>query len=217
MQRHSEHYEHLGDVELYVQDLDPVWQREHERRRVFVDPVGALFSNEIEFPGAPQLVWDYLTRPEFRRLHMGADGMTVGDLSAGRVSDGSVYYCAHGDTTLPQAVLDWRPFEYFTCESATPEEGVTARLTVRLSPREDGTLVTQTMSYPTGPFFRRRRVAKYLEGPFQEASRNGLASIRERLIEALRGGMIVESGGSRPTEEQMAAAIVARLNPGTAD
>ena len=74
---HTENYDHLGDVRLYVQDMQPVWERERKRRRVFVDPGEALFTLEIELPAPAPLVWDFVTMPEYRRTFLGADSMDV--------------------------------------------------------------------------------------------------------------------------------------------
>ena len=58
MSQHTESYEHLGEVLLFIQDLQRVWTRERERRRVLVEPGEAWFTVEGDIPAPPPLVWD---------------------------------------------------------------------------------------------------------------------------------------------------------------
>ncbi len=102
MQPHRESYEHLGEIGLYVQDMHAVWEQARQQQRVVVEPEKALLILETEIPAPPPLVWDYVTKPEYRAILMGADSMRRDDPASGRTSTGTVYYCAHGDTWIPQ-------------------------------------------------------------------------------------------------------------------
>jgi len=137
MSQHTESYEHLGEVLLYIQDLQRVWERERERRRVLVEPAEAWFTVETEIPAPPPLVWDYFTKPEYRKIMMDADAMPVENRLMGRTAPGTVYVCAHGDVRIRPAVLDWRPFEYYTFETDMPM-GTKSLVTVQFSPLDGG-------------------------------------------------------------------------------
>jgi hypothetical protein len=59
-------------------------------------------------------------------------------LKQGRIADGSVYVCAHGENLTQHSIVDWHPFEQYTIESATPAGG-SSLITVRLTARENST------------------------------------------------------------------------------
>src|SRR3954462_2524784 len=56
----SETYEHLGEVKIWVHDLERRWQQEEERQRVFVDAEHAIFTNVTTVDAPPQLVWEFM-------------------------------------------------------------------------------------------------------------------------------------------------------------
>ena len=100
MQEHLEEFPDVGEVKLYVEDLEPVWQRESKRRRVLVDPEDAFFVAEMEIPAQPPLVWDFFTSPQYRMILNGYDSIEIDGLKSGRVDVGSAFVCAHGEKEL---------------------------------------------------------------------------------------------------------------------
>ena len=150
MTPHSESYEHLGDVATHVQDMGAVWDRERERVRSFVAPDDALLVIEHDFPIGQSLLWDCLTKPEYRAIVLGNDPHKVGR-SDGRIGPGSVYYCAHGTSTGTQTIVDWQPLREFTFEDSFL--GATARTTLRLTPRVDGTRLSYLCGKSKGNLF----------------------------------------------------------------
>jgi len=212
MRPHRESYEHLGEVGLYVQDLHPVWERERERRRVLVDPAEALVVVELDFPAPPPLVWDYFTRPEYRTILNASDGTELGHLQSGRKTEGSVYYCAHGDTKIPQTVLDWRPFEYFTYESQMPVEDVTVMVTERFLPIEGGTRAQVICARATGPEPGRGMVDQHIGSPeFRRESLEAAERLRQLIVQQLQQGVAVSPTPAKVTPEAVAAAAQASL------
>lgn len=141
MKPHSETYEHLGEIRGYVHDLQKVWEREREARRVYVDPDESWFKVEIDVPAKPALVWDYLADPQLRRHWLQADGMAAMGTEKGRLGVGSEYHCAHGDMTVIQTVVDWKPFEYMTLDVAFTKDQ-RFRLTTKLVPMDGSTRVS---------------------------------------------------------------------------
>src|SRR6185436_19414081 len=69
---HSETYEHLGEVKVWVQDMHPVWEHERNTHTIEIAPgqVGLRLVTEIALP--PEVVWDYMSRPEFLQTLYGA-------------------------------------------------------------------------------------------------------------------------------------------------
>lgn len=215
MQEHTEEFPDVGEVKLYVQDLVPVWQRESKRRRVFVDPEDAAFVTETEIPAEPPLVWDYFTKPEYRMVMMGSDSMEVSDKNTGRVDEGAVYVCAHGDARVLQPVVDWRPFKYYTYETAMPA-GLTVLITTRFVPVEGGTRVLGLCSKPQGSIVA-RNVAKLLIGRAQANSQKGVDTLREIIMKELDSGKTVRPEASSVPSDQVTAAAQASLAEAGAD
>jgi len=212
MRPHRESYEHLGEVGLYVQDMHAVWERERERLRVVVEPEQALLVLEAEIPAPAVLVWDYITKPEYRMILLEADSMRRDDPTAGRVSDGTVYYCAHGKTTLPQAVIDWRPFEYYTYESTMPQVGTRMRFTVRLVPTEAGTQLQLVCGRSTGPLLKRKLTDQFVSSKKnQQEILRGVESLRQVILKELAEGVVVLPEAVSVAPEMVAAAVQTSL------
>ena len=49
-----------------------VWEREKTTARVVVDPEDALLTIEEDFPVGQPLLWDYVTKPEYRAAISGS-------------------------------------------------------------------------------------------------------------------------------------------------
>jgi hypothetical protein len=111
MTPHHESYEHLGQVKVWVQDLDPIWETRQREMVIEIpeDEVSMEFSIDIDVPA--ERVWDYMMQPEFGKVVRGSDRMVIANRSQGRHAPGSVYQCYHGDMMIPQTILTWQPFE----------------------------------------------------------------------------------------------------------
>jgi uncharacterized protein YndB with AHSA1/START domain len=147
---HSEDYPHLGRVGGYVYDLLPFWTREKERRRERVEKEDAWISCEREVAAPPQVVWGYLHDPARKRKWRNADEVRVLGSSGGRRDLGTTHHCVHGDMVFAELVVDWRPFEYFTCREQWPFQATT-RSTTSLTPTAAGTRVELHVERPGGP------------------------------------------------------------------
>ncbi len=215
MQEYVEEFPDVGEVKLYVENLEPIWQRESRRRRVFVDPEEAFFATEIEIPAEPPLVWDYFTKPEYRMVLMGSDSMEIEDKNAGRTDEGAIYVCAHGDAVNPQPVLDWRPFEYYTYEMPMPG-GLSVNITIRLIPIETGTRVLGLCSEPRGSIIA-RNVAKLARRQAQTGSQKGFNALKEVIMNELDSGKAVRPEASSVSSDEVTAAAQASLADAGAD
>jgi len=150
MQTHSETYEHIGEVPMWVYDLKAAWDRERERNPIRVELEDAWFKYEADFPLPPALVWDYLNKPEYRAQWMNAHAFYPTSLQKGRVGAGTVNHCAHGkegETLL--TVLDWHPFDYVTEDCSFPMH-MHAMNTTYLQATASGTHVIWVFGSPHG-------------------------------------------------------------------
>ncbi len=215
MQKHVEHVPDVGEVKLYVEDLEPIWQSESKRRRVFADLDEAFFVIEMEIPAAPPLVWDYFTKPEYRTILTGTDKQVVEHKNSGRVDVGSVYVCAHGEEKVVHAIVDWRPFEYYTYESPMGP-GLSGTITVRFIPIEGGTRVIGIGGQPQGPFIARKMAKLFRSKALKEIEQLG-DDFREVVMRELESGTTVRPEASSVPGDQVTAAVRASLAETGAD
>ena len=189
MVQHKESYEHLGDVSLYVQDMQTVWEREKTTARVVVDPDDALLTIEEDFPVGQPLLWDYLTKPEYRAAISGSKSAEVTGRTDGRIGVGTAYYCAHGRFIAPQTVVDWQPFEQYTTQMPGTA-GVSSRCTIRLSRTKKGTRAQVLFGRSRGSLVPRiiDDLFTRLLGP--RSAVRGLRTIRQAIEEATAAGAI---------------------------
>jgi hypothetical protein len=137
---HVESYEHIGEVKVFLLDMHPVWETRKHRYHT-VESEQAVYVLEEEFPIAPALLWEYFTKPEYRAIVLGSDSQRIEEIKEGRITDGSVYICAHGKNKIEQTIVDWHPFEQYTVKTPVPGGGFNYTTTC-LTPDEAGTKAT---------------------------------------------------------------------------
>ncbi|UCH58817.1 MAG: DUF2652 domain-containing protein [Anaerolineales bacterium] len=152
MTPHSESYEHLGEVKVWVQDMHPVWQNKRQAATINIPEKEISWQSEFEIAMSPEQLWDYVTQPEFRNTLIGADRMELANRVQGRVAAGSIYQCYHGNQLVPHTILEWQPFERMLTQEVFPL--MTANSYLReyhLEATEGGTQLTVTVSKGSGP------------------------------------------------------------------
>jgi uncharacterized protein YndB with AHSA1/START domain len=181
MVAHKESYDHIGEVEMFVQDMHPVWEaRRNEVRRV-VKPEEAEAEASLLYPVPVVAMWDYITKPEYRALLSGADRATVENRKSGRIGVGSSYQCAHGDTIRPQTIVDWQPFEQFTYHGE-PRGDALSLMTVAIRPHGEGTELTLRVGKPSGGSWLARLITRaIMKLTFRYRQPALLANLLERI------------------------------------
>lgn len=149
LRAHAEDYEHLGRVSGVVHDLSEVWAREHERRRVRVEPEAAWLVHETVVPVGRERMWELLTEPHHKKHWRGALAISVAGNPSAPVGMGTVHHCAHGDFTMVEEVVDWRPLHYVTYEQVWPM-GARVLVTNQLDEVDGKTRVSSMTSRPRG-------------------------------------------------------------------
>ena len=109
-----------GKCKCTLHDMHKVWERLKDRVRIEVRPEEALLIREYVFPVPPSILWEYLTKPEYRAIVLGASKVELRNQAQGRTAVDSVYYCYHGNMETPQLILDWQPFEQYTIRRRHP-------------------------------------------------------------------------------------------------
>ncbi len=207
----TESYEHIGSIEMVVQDLNAIWERDKDKHRIIVGIDDAWQKVEMDLPLELPLAWDIITNPEYRKLLTGSDSQRIVDKPGGRVGLGATYRCAHGDKIYNYLILDWQPPEYLTIKETWPPPGVTAVTTTHLTPIPGGTKITWVTDRVKGPFFFRKAtdfvfplfILKGIEKTFQ----NFAALIEDDI----RKGKIVVPEPVEVQDEEIVQAIVESL------
>jgi hypothetical protein len=208
---HIETYEHIGEVNVYLLDMHPIWETRKHRFHIVVKPEEAAHSLEENFPLPPAQLWEYFTKPEYRAIIFGSDSQRIQDMKEGRIADGSVYLCAHGKNTLQQTIVDWHPFEQYTVKN-TVTGGGSVLTTTRFSLHKDGTKATIYLGkIQTGPSFMRgllNFVGRKMVGP---NLRDGLDALKSQIEGEIEAGKIARQPVIEIPDEQIENALVESL------
>jgi hypothetical protein len=149
--KHTEAYEHVGEVNGYVASLPDVWEFVRRQNENKVTQGQAWMSITTHSEAPPAIVWDHLVNPAKRTAWLGANDNSVFGRAQGRIGPGTEYHCAHGEDNdlLIFTVLDMRPVDYMTVLIPVGE-GMAVRYTDYVIPSGTGTRV---VSYSAPVFF----------------------------------------------------------------
>jgi len=184
---HRETFADVEEVQMYVHDMHKVWERLKDRVRIEVQPEEAMVVLKYEFPVPPSILWEYLTKPEYRVILLGASKLELRNQSQGRTGVDSVFYCYHGNMETPQLILDWRPFEQFTTDDAN-SWGVTTRITCKLEPTQDGARLIDLMGKPRGRGLRLMLFILLAKFVFARQVAKSVETLRQRIQQDLADG-----------------------------
>ncbi len=181
----SETYEHIGNVSVWVHDLELRWQEEEARTRVFVDRDEAVYEAEAPTSAPPQVAWEFVTTPGRRvSWQLGVTGVEV--IAPGnRRGVGATNHCAHGEGVSIEELLDWRPHDYFTFRNTvpTPMGPVTFLVTTEFEPTPGGTIIHERFAPPATP--KERDVMDQMAGWIDEAMRTSTDRLMEQIDQEL--------------------------------
>jgi len=209
---YRETFADVGEVQMYVYDMHTVWERLRDRVRIEVRPEEALVTHQYEFPIPPSILWEYLTKPEYRAILMGASKLEIRNQAQGRTGVDSAFYCYHGDMETRQLILDWRPFEGFTTDDSNPF-GTTSMVTYKFEPTEIGTRLVDFWGKPRGPWLRALIVSlmqKFVYSPQVEKWAGDLA---QRIQQDLADGTAFISPPIDVDKAQLASLATQALTP----
>ncbi len=202
---HRETYEHLGEIVVWVADLDAAWRADLDRTRVIVEPDNAMATFEFDLPAPPALAWDYLTSPA-RRLDWQAGATAIDESTTGRRGVGTTNHCVHGKEAVVEEVLDWRPPEYFTIRMQVPVPGAPKmRSTDVLTATPSGTHVEMRIERP-----RSAQERAFLEVLLPQLEPSVLASF-EALTPLLADEMTRRAAEDQADPEPMAPVSTGRF------
>ncbi len=189
--KHVEDYEHLGQLETWIEDMHPVWEHNGERLRIEIPPEETVARVSGSLPVPPAVGWELLSQPEYRALLMRSDAQKTINRLDGRVAPGSVFQCFHGKGVTTQTVLDWHPFEQMTVESSTPLPKTTFLMQLALAPSEEGTEVELIASKARGPWLLRKLCDLVTPRLVASDMPKGIAALRDVLTRHTQDGTLV--------------------------
>ena len=180
MREHRETVDIIGEVVVWVADLEAAWDREQTRRRTVVAPKDAAATFVLETPAARQTVWEYLTSPS-RRPQWSIGTEAVEEASAtGRRGVGTTNHCIHGKDAIVEEILDWQPYEQWTTRSTMPVPGLPKLvMTETLTELPDGG--TRVQVYLGRPRPRDRAAFDQLRTIVDPLFREGMARLADLL------------------------------------
>jgi hypothetical protein len=117
-----ESFEHVGDVDTYVIDLDERWAAERDQRRLAVDPARAIVDEAIDLAAEPADAWAFLTSPALRPTWEGP--IVITELAGGgRRGVGTMASCVTGRLATLEEIVDWQPFDHVGWRLVVPAIG----------------------------------------------------------------------------------------------
>jgi hypothetical protein len=206
-----ESYEDVGEVEVYLLDMHPLWETRKHRYHTVVEPQDAIQTFEKEFPLSQPILWEYLTNPKYRSILFGADSQRIDDLRKGRVADGSVYICYHGKNIILQSIVDWHPFEQYTVKSAVPGGGFSLT-TIHLEASDNGTTATFLAGKTqAGPSPIRGIIDFVGRKMFSSTMQKGISALSEVIEADITGGKVAQDPAIQISADQIENALTQSL------
>lgn len=178
---HTEEPADFDETKVWLEDMHSVQDLDGAERSHY-DPGDVLGTVEVEIDAPIEVVWDAANQGDLRNLLVASDRFEVTDRRAGRVGEGSTYVCYHGDTTVPQLVLEWTPFERVVLQQRVPFPGRQATsviLDLRFTETDGRTIFSSTATKPSGPFLRRRVARAFLKARGRQMAADMEAFARE--------------------------------------
>lgn len=117
---HSERYEDVGEITVFVEDLEAKWHAEEERLHSYIPQGAAMLEVSGDISADVATVWEWITSPHKRPLWQSATVRVDPQDPSLPMGAGSLNHCVHGDYTVREEILDWRPHHYYSTKWDSP-------------------------------------------------------------------------------------------------
>lgn len=111
---HTEEYEHVGEIQVFVHNLNQAWADEQKRRKTIVEKETAWVYSKVEIPIPQAIAWDRMVDRNSKQEYIGLLNISETNLLDGRVGNETKYHCSHVAGEFKYTIVDWSPFSYFT-------------------------------------------------------------------------------------------------------
>ncbi|GAB4578217.1 MAG: hypothetical protein Fur0022_09510 [Anaerolineales bacterium] len=215
LKEHYEEYDHIGEIKVWIQNMHPVWTAKREALRIVIPPDETVVKESAEFPVPVEVVWDMLSDPKYRSPFLDAVKQNILHRQHGRIVPGSAFQCFHGNGRITtQTVLEWRPFEQMTTQDTTPVPQTTVLIQFRLTPTQNGTLLTAVCSKARGPWLLRMVCNLVAKAVVTKVLQKGLVDLRTLLEKDMAKGKYMLPRPILVSPEQIERAVTASLSEG---
>jgi hypothetical protein len=109
------------------------------------------------------------------------------------------------------AIVDWRPFDYYSFEAEGMIPGTKNLFTIYLQPAEKVTKVLGTVSASSGPEESAAKNDEMMSDFGPEQVRAGCRMLRDKILRDLELGVIVQAEPASPSPTQIEAAAASSL------
>jgi uncharacterized protein YndB with AHSA1/START domain len=185
---HRETIDIIGDVKLWLRDLEKAWQEVNELTRVEITREDAYGILEFDIAAPRQVLWEYLTVPGQWQKWWPTDAL-VEHSGNRRRGVGTQVHCMHGKDAIVEELLDWRPFDYFTLSAQLPIPGAPKVVMTRsLEERPNGT--THLEMRIAKPKAKDKAFLDQVAPKFAEDVTKGIATLRQ-LVEGQQTSVAV--------------------------
>jgi len=202
---YAEEFSDVGQVRGWLADMMPIWE-EQKAQPLSADDGGRTWQFVEEYPLPPEVVWGYLTNPEFRAIYGNAKRQVAHHRRNGRVGPETVFECFHvGNTVTTQTVLEWQPFARMVVD-ITPAPTLGLLSTIDLEPTDQGTQLTMTYSSLRGPAVGRVVGGAWISVIETRLARKGMRKLKELMEDDIASGLVSDHSQTAIDDDLVAAA-----------
>ena len=191
MPTHEETYRDVGKIQCFVQDMHEVWDRKKNELRVVVTEEEAMITVEVDYPVPPMILWNYITKPEYRAILYNSDYQAFENQQGGRAGIDTIYVCAHGDVKFFHTILDWQPFEQYTTNETLPFPGISENYTYRIFPTDSGSKMVVYCGKVIGSWPLRLIAGMMAKKYIKENFTNQAKQLREKILQDIEEGKTI--------------------------
>lgn len=155
---HTERVPDFGDLNVWVRDVHHLYDKARNAARSFYSPNEVLMTLETEIDAPRHVVWDHLRDSQARNAILGSDRYEIDGMDDGWIGEGASYKCYHGNSILPQLVVEWSPPSRLVLQELIPILGGRALTTLDFTLEAKGPDTTKlelTATKPRGPALQR--------------------------------------------------------------
>ena len=207
---YQDEFSDIGSVGGWVLNMAPAWEAHQGKSSLNIDDTRAAVFVE-EYPLSPELVWGYLTNPEYRAVFSNSKRQVTHERKNGRVGLGTVYECFHLDNSVStNTVIEWEPFTRIVTENTAARSSRFIAI-FELEATDIGTRVTMKYAPLRGPFIERLIGSVLFPLKYKPAAQKGMGLLKTMIEDDLADGNVAVPKTRKPTPHQIQKAASAAL------
>ena len=206
---YSDDLDDIGVVGGRVMDMSPIWDKRKSEPGISIADSALRLTEDYPLP--PEVVWGYLTNPEYRAIFSGARKQVTRQRKNGRVGAGTVYECFHGGNSITRhTVLEWQPFDRVVTVNA-PTKRMTFVAVFDFEPIDGGTRVSVTWGNAQGPKWQLIASLPWVKLVTTRIARKGMTKLRQLMENDIAEGRVVVTEKTEVSDELRSSAAAEAL------